>query len=52
MNESVLLTDEEISRFAGHTQVSTTQNCYLFATKSLDKRADAYEQAICGKISG
>jgi len=52
MNESGLLTDEEISRFAGHTQVSTTQNCYLFATKSLDKRADAYERAICGKISG
>ena len=51
MGASKLLTDEEIRMFAGHKDISTTQNSYIFATDSLDSRSDAYEQAINSKIS-
>lgn len=48
MNASKELTDEEIRVFAGHKEVSTTQNSYFFATETYDTRRSAYERAICG----
>ncbi|SHK48269.1 Phage integrase family protein [Hespellia stercorisuis DSM 15480] len=50
MNASKLLSDEELRTFAGHKEVSTTQRSYVFAVDTLDRRQDAYEQAICGRI--
>ena len=50
MNASKLLSDEEIRMFAGHKDIATTQNSYIFATDSLNTRSDAYEKAIDSKI--
>lgn len=50
MGESWALFDEELRIFAGHKDFSTTEKYYMHATSSIDKRSDAYEQAISGKI--
>lgn len=50
MGASKLLSDEEIRTFAGHKDIATTQNSYIFSTDTLDNRADAYEQAINSNI--
>lgn len=46
MTASGQLTNEEIRIFAGHEDFATTQKYYEFPTKSMDKRADAYEKAL------
>ena len=51
MNASNLLSDEEIRMFAGHKDIATTQNSYIFATGSLNTRSEAYEKAIDSKIN-
>lgn len=51
MKYSGLLTDEEIRRFAGHKDIFTTLNCYIFPIASIEKRIDAYESAIDGNIA-
>jgi len=51
MNASHLLSDEEIRMFAGHKDIATTQNSYIFATGSLNTRSEAYEKAIDSKIN-
>ena len=51
MNASNLLSDEEIRMFAGHKDIATTQNSYIFAPNSLNTRSEAYEKAIDGKIN-
>lgn len=52
MIESKVLSNEEIRAFAGHEDFSTTQKHYAFTTKSLSNRADAFEQALSGKLKG
>ena len=47
---SKLLSDEEIRMFAGHKDISTTQQSYIFATEPLEDRVSAYEAAISGKM--
>lgn len=44
---SGMLTDEDIMKFAGHTDFSTTKNYYIFR-KEEDKQ-DAFEQALVAK---
>lgn len=45
------LTDEEIRAFAGHEDIATTRNCYVFAVEEISERQDAYERAITPKAS-
>ena len=40
----------EIGLFAGHKDISTTQQSYIFATEPLEDRVSAYEAAISGKM--
>ena len=51
MGESKALSNEEIRKFAGHKDFSTTEKYYMHATASFDNRADAYEKAINSKIT-
>lgn len=51
MNASSMLTDEEIRMFAGHSDVSTTQKHYIYATEETNTRQSAYEAAIGQKIA-
>ena len=44
------MSDEEIRMFAGHKDISTTQQSYIFATEPLEDRVSAYEAAISGKM--
>lgn len=46
MISSKQLSNEEIRSFAGHEDFSTTEKYYEYSTLSLDKRADAYENAL------
>lgn len=48
MNESMVLTNEEIRKFAGHKHISTTQNNYFFSTQDTLSRINNYEKAING----
>ena len=47
---SKLLSDEEIRMFAGHKDISTTQQSYIFVTEPLEDRVSAYEASISGKM--
>lgn len=47
---SKFLSDEEIRMFAGHKDISTTQQSYIFATEPLEEMVSAYEAAISGKM--
>lgn len=51
MKASSMLTDEEIRVFAGHSDISTTQKHYFYATEETDTRKSAYEAAIGSKIA-
>lgn len=51
MGESRLLSDEEIRKFAGHKDFSTTEKYYMHVTTSIENRSDAYEKAINSKIN-
>lgn len=46
MISSKQLSNEEIRTFAGHEDFSTTEKYYEYSTLSLDKRVDAYENAL------
>lgn len=46
MISSKQLSNEEIRTFAGHEDFSTTEKYYEYSTHSLDKRVDAYENAL------
>lgn len=51
MCASQQLTEEEIRQFAGHKDYNTTKSYYLFPTKTIDKRMDAYEKALCRSVT-
>lgn len=50
MNASGALNNEEMRAFAGHKDIATTQNSYIYRTETLDNRKDAYRQAIDPKV--
>ena len=43
--------DEEIRKFAGHKDFSTTEKYYMHVTTSIETRSNAYEKAINSKIN-
>lgn len=51
MGASKALTNEEIRKFAGHKDFSTTAKHYMYVTDTIDNRSSAYETAIGSKIN-
>ena len=51
MGASKVLTNEEIRKFAGHKDFSTTAKHYMYVTDTIDNRSSAYETAIGSKIN-
>lgn len=51
MGASKALTNEEIRKFAGHKDFSTTAKHYMYVTDTIDNRSSAHETAIGSKIN-